>query len=60
MRKFKVFYSDNSGPKCEEFEGTITEFDDGWFKLFTDDPKLFSKLVIAIPTDAIYSVEEID
>lgn len=63
MRKFKIFYHDNSGPKCEEFEGRGISFRDdfviihGEFLEDTDGP---NKVVIAIPTDCIYSVEEID
>lgn len=59
MRKFKIFYHDNSGPKCEEFEGTEIWFEPKWLKLIAPHNSLY-KIVVAIPTDAIYSVEEID
>lgn len=55
MRKFQVNYHDNSGPKSEVFEADSIDFGDKWVALWKT-----CRLVIAIPTEMIYSVEELD
>jgi hypothetical protein len=58
MRKFKVFYQDNSGLKCEFFEGTAVAFEDRWFILYENSEEK-DRIVIAIPTEMIYYIEEV-
>lgn len=65
MRIFRILYQDNSGLKCEDYKGHGIQFKDKWLivqgeSLTGDDEISVYKIVIAIPTDMIYSVEEIE
>lgn len=64
MRIFRILYQDNSGLKCEDYKGTDIGFEDKWLIIWKPAPEnphnFLTQIVIAIPTDMIYSVEEIE